>query len=119
MAPSSRAAPERRVNPDHDLLVRIDEKLLNLIGAFKDNAERTDAKIDKLVVEKADKAEIQAIRMMLEEKLPRESFHSTQETMNDHETRLRHVERVWFRLGGALALAQVAFNFWLSWKVGG
>lgn len=118
MTPSTRTT-DRRINPDHDLLVRIDEKLINLIAAVASNAEKTDAKIDKLVMDKADKAELSAIRTLLEEKLPRESFKSTQTTMNDHEVRLRHVERLAFRLGGALALAQIAFNFWVSWKVGG
>lgn len=106
-------------SPDHDLLVRIDEKLINLITTVTINAEKTDAKIDKLVMDKADRAELHAIRTLLEEKVPKGSFDNNQEKLNDHEVRLRHMERLALRLGGALITAQVLFNLWVSWKFGG
>lgn len=119
MAPTTRAAVERRNASDHDLLVRIDEKLISLTNSVKENTEKTEAKLDRLWTEKADKNEIAEIKQLLEEKLPKESFDSVQSPIKDHEGRIRQLERIAYRAGGAFLLAQTAFNIWLAKHLGG
>lgn len=120
MAPAERrrqAAP----SPDHDLLVRIDEQVKNLISTVKEQAGKTEAKIDRLALEKADRVEIQEIKHLLETKLPQGTFESTlaplAAKMDDHESRVRYLEKVVFRFVGAMGLGQIAFNAWVMWVV--
>lgn len=112
---------EARVSADHDLLVRIDEQVKNLHTTFKAHADKTESKIDDLARQKADKTEIQEIKHMLEEKLPKESFDSVlkpiTDKQGDQEARIRQLERVAYRLGGVWILVQLSFNLWITfWK---
>lgn len=102
---------------DHDLLVRIDEKLINLITSFENQSDKTDAKIEQLVKDKADREEIKEIKQILEDKLPKESFENYFSPVTlmqkDHEARIRQLEKLGLRLGGAWILVQVIFNAWV------
>jgi hypothetical protein len=106
-------------SPDHDLLVRIDEQVKYLTATVKEHSNKTEAKIDKLAEEKADRAEIQEIKKLLEDKLPAGTFESTFQNITskteDHETRMRYMEKVVFRGIGAALMAQALFNAWVAW----
>jgi hypothetical protein len=117
MAPSKRTVP----STDHDLLVRIDEQLIHLTATVNAGAAKTESRLDELAREKADKAEIQEIKRMLEEKLPKDSFESVvaplYEKQRDQEGRIRKMEKIgWFAIGGGFVV-QMLFNAWIVWVV--
>lgn len=113
--------PERRrpipPSPDHDLLVRIDEQVKNLIMTVKEQAGKTEAKIDRLAAEKADRVEIQEIKKILEDKLPQGTLAPLLDRTGDHETRVRYLEKVVFKFIGAAFMGQLIFNAWIVWVV--
>lgn len=114
-------SPERRrstpPSPDHDLLVRIDEKLLHLSTAFRETTEKNEHRINALMMEKADKVEIAEIKALLEEKLPKASIDSFDEWRRDHETRMRHLEKIVYKGTALYAIGQVLFNVWISLRI--
>lgn len=116
--------PAKRItqSSDHDLLVRIDEQLIHLTATVNAGTAKTESRLDKLAQEKADKAEIQEIKKMLEEKLPKDSFESVlnplYDKQRDHENRLRKTEQVMFKAVGAWVVLQTLFNGWIVWVTG-
>lgn len=107
---------------DHDLLVRIDEQLIHLTATVMSNATRTDERLERLAMEKADKAEIGEIKKMLEDKLPKDSFehnfHPLSDKHKDHEARIRKIEVITYKAIGAWIVIQTAFNGWIAWVTG-
>lgn len=79
---------------DHDLLIEINTKLGILLDQFHEHKEKAVAEISRIDSIKADKEDVSKVRQGLNEKF------------NDHELRIRRIERyVWLAIG-ALALLQ-------------
>lgn len=83
---------------DHDLLIRIDTRLQDLI---RDNSEYK-RQLGKLEIEKCSKDE-------MNEKL---SLHRKEvdTKLCDHESRMRKIERWMFMAAGALAILEVILS---------
>jgi hypothetical protein len=85
---------------DHDLLITVDTKLEILIREVKELKDNTTKRVETLEHEKLDKAEAQ--RLLKEA----EKLH------NDHESRIRRLERYGSAAIGALALLEFLLRFY-------
>lgn len=94
----SNETPNMTEQNDHDLLIRIDTRLQDLI---RDNSEYK-RQLGKLEVEKCSKDE-------MNEKL---SIHKKEvdTKLGDHESRMRKIERWMFMAAGALAILEIILS---------
>ena len=90
---------------DHDLLIRIDARLQDLI---RDNNEYK-RQLGRLEVEKCSKDEMNekiAIRTKEYEDKLEKHIKDNEERLSDHEKRMRKMERWLFMAAGALVILQ-------------
>lgn len=94
---------------DHDLLIRIDTRLQDLI---RDNSEYK-RQLGKLEVEKCSKDEVNeklsAHKKECEDKLS-EHIKDNNTKLTDHESRMRKIERWMFLAAGALAILEIILS---------
>lgn len=86
---------------DHDLLVRVEERLINLTNLFTEHASESKARLDYLAKTKADKSEIGDLKTIMVTSL---------DFKPDHEERIRKLERfAYLGLGGVIVM-QLIFD---------
>lgn len=98
--------PKRTTTSDHDLLVRVEERLINLTNLFTTHANESKARLDHLAQTKADKSEIIDLKTTITSGL---------EFKPDHEQRLRRLEKFVYVGLGCLFALQALFDAVVLW----
>lgn len=104
MSEHDRATELDYQHSDHDLLIRIDTRLETLSADLKEFKGRADRELTRLWDEKASIEEY------------RKCFNNCSMLNNDHESRLRKVERTFWVGAGALGVLQLAIGLWLHYS---
>lgn len=84
-------------NPDHDLLIRVDEKVDLLILRMQSLEDNNAKRIDALEKEKLN----------VRDSYPYLYKTIVEKSLDDHETRLRSIEQVWESAKGKYAILAV------------
>jgi phage-related minor tail protein len=88
---------------DHDLLIQIATKLDRAISDIKELKDNAAARIDALEQEKLNQKEFEGVRAAADK------LH------NDHEKRLRRIEKWGFLAIGALGFLQIVANLYTNY----
>ena len=91
---------------DHDLLIRIDEKMEGMTRALGDLSRNSGEKLAVMESQKVNKEDMQKWISELKADIDK-SFRNFMEEQKDHEKRLRRLERWGFTAIGAIGLIEI------------